>query len=392
MGYLDALDADERDIVRTVADFVDQQVKPVVRELEHTNTYPEALIESMKELGIYGLAVPEEYGGVDVSMQCYVLVTEELARGWMSLAGAMGGHTVVVTLLTRFGTDAQKAAWLPRLATGEVRATMALTEPGGGSDLQALRTTAREVDGEYRVNGSKTWITNARRAGLTALLCKTDPDAQPRSRGISVLLVEPGPGLEVSRDLPKLGYKGVESCELRFDDCRVPVDHLLGGVPGRGFAQMMKGLETGRLQVAARALGVGRAAFDDALAYAQERESFGQPIWKHQSIGNYLADMATGLEAARQLTLYAAREYDAGRRVDMEAGMAKLFASETAMTVALNAVRIHGGYGYSTEFDVERYFRDAPLMIVGEGTNEIQRNVIVGQLVKRATGLVGGSS
>jgi alkylation response protein AidB-like acyl-CoA dehydrogenase len=384
MGHLEALDSDERAIVNTVAEFVDKQVKPVVQELEHGNVYPEALIEQMKELGIYGLAVPEEYGGNPVSMQCYVLITEELARGWMSLAGAMGGHTVVVKLINQFGTEAQKETWLPRLALGEPRATMALTEPQGGSDLQAIRTSAREVDGQYVVNGSKTWITNARRAGLTALLCKTDPTAKPAAQGISVLLVEPGDGMTVSRDLPKLGYKGVESCEITFEDFRVPTENVLGGIPGKGFAQMMKGLETGRLQVASRALGVGRAAYEDALSYAQTRESFGKPIWKHQSVGNMLADMATSLEAARQLTLYAAREFDAGRRVDMEAGMAKLFASETAMKIALDAVRVHGGYGYSTEYDVERYFRDAPLMIVGEGTNEIQRNVIVSQLVSRA--------
>jgi alkylation response protein AidB-like acyl-CoA dehydrogenase len=245
-------------------------------------------------------------------------------------------------------------------------------------------TTVARRDGEhYLVNGTKTWITNSRRSQLIALLCKTDPAAQPRHAGISILLVEPGPGLTVSRDLPKLGYKGVESCELSFTDHRVPAAALLGGVAGSGFAQMMKGLETGRIQVASRALGVGQAAFDDALRYAQERESFGKPIWQHQSIGNYLADMATSLTAARQLVLYAAERYETGQRCDMEAGMAKLFASETAMQVALNAVRIHGGYGYSTEFDVERYFRDAPLMIVGEGTNEIQRNVIAAQLVKR---------
>ncbi|MFF2464027.1 acyl-CoA dehydrogenase family protein [Streptomyces mirabilis] len=383
MSTLDVLSEDERLVVAAVREFVDKDVKPVVRELEHANAYPEALIERMKKLGIFGLAVPEEYGGTPVSTSCYVLVTEELARGWMSLAGAMGGHTVVAKLLLRFGTEEQKRRWLPRLATGEVRATMALTEPGGGSDLQAMRTLARRTADGYVVNGSKTWITNSRRSGLIALLCKTDPDATPAHRGISVLLVEHGPGLTVSRDLPKLGYKGVESCELSFEDHHAPADAVLGGVEGQGFAQMMKGLETGRLQVAARALGVGRAALEDSLAYAQERESFGKPIWQHQSIGNYLADMATSLSAARHLTLYAAREADAGRRVDMEAGMAKLFASETAMQIALNAVRIHGGYGYSTEFDVERYFRDAPLMIVGEGTNEIQRNVIVRQLVER---------
>ncbi|HNP58912.1 MAG TPA: acyl-CoA dehydrogenase family protein [Gordonia sp. (in: high G+C Gram-positive bacteria)] len=379
------LSTEERHIVELVREWVDKEVRPVVRELEHANTYPEDLIEQMKEMGIYGLAIPEPYGETPVSMPCYVQVTAELARGWMSLAGAMGGHTVVAKLLLLFGTDEQKQRYLPKMATGEIRATMALTEPGGGSDLQNMRTSARRDGDHYVVNGSKTWISNARRSQLIALLCKTDPNASPRHAGISILLVEHGPGLVVSRDLPKLGYKGVESCELAFDDYRTPADSLLGGVEGKGFAQMMKGLETGRIQVASRALGVGQAALDDALAYAQQRESFGQPIWQHQAIGTYLAQMATKLTAARQLTLHAAQRYDAGERVDMEAGMAKLFASEAAMEIALDAVRIHGGYGYSTEYDVERYFRDAPLMIVGEGTNEIQRNVIAAQLVKRGT-------
>ena len=374
---------EEQMLVETVRVFVDKEVKPSVREVEHANTYPEAWIEQMKRIGIYGLAIPDEFGGSPVSMLCYVLVTQELARGWMSLAGAMGGHTVVAKLLSLFGTEDQKRQYLPPMATGEVRATMALTEPGGGSDLQNMSTTALPDGSDLLINGSKTWISNARRSGLIALLCKTDPAARPRHKGISVLLVEPGPGLTVSRDLPKLGYKGVESCELSFDDCRVPSTAVLGGTPGSGFAQMMKGLETGRIQVASRALGVATAALEDALAYAQQRESFGQPIWKHQAVGNYLADMATKLTAARQLTRYAAERYDSGERCDMEAGMAKLFASEVAMEIALNAVRIHGGYGYSTEYDVERYFRDAPLMIVGEGTNEIQRNVIAGQLVAR---------
>ncbi|MFP5071543.1 acyl-CoA dehydrogenase family protein [Pseudonocardia nantongensis] len=379
-----ALNAEEQAVVDTVRDFVDREVKPQVNELEHANTYPEKWIEQMKELGIYGLAIPEPWGEAPVSMPCYALVTAELARGWMSLAGAMGGHTVVAKLLVEFGTQEQRDRYLPRMATGELRATMALTEPGGGSDLQNLTTHAtRTDDGGFLVNGSKTWISNARRSGLIALLCKTDPAAEPKHKGISVLLVEHGPGLTVSRDLPKLGYKGVESCELSFDDMAVPADALLGGTPGKGFSQMMKGLETGRIQVASRALGVADAALADALRYAQERESFGKPIWQHQSIGNYLADMATKVTAARQLILYAADKYDAGERCDMEAGMAKLFTSEIAMDVALNAVRIHGGYGYSTEFDVERYFRDAPLMIVGEGTNEIQQGVIAAQLVKR---------
>ena len=380
---MSGLNSDERAIVDTVREFVDREVKPVVQHLEHANEYPAKIIEQMKELGIYGLAIPEPWGEAPVSMPCYALVTAELARGWMSLAGAMGGHTVVAKLILTFGTQEQKDTYLPRMATGELRATMALTEPGGGSDLQAMSTNAR-MDGDvYVINGAKTWISNARRSRLIALLCKTDPKAEPKHRGISVLLVEHGPGLTVSEDLPKLGYKGVEACELIFDDMRVPADAVLGGVPGNGFAQMMKGLETGRIQVACRALGVGQAALEDALRYSQDRESFGKPIWQHQSIGNYLADMATKLTAARQLILFAAEKFDAGERCDMEAGMAKLFTSEVAMEIALNAVRIHGGYGYSTEFDVERYFRDAPLMIVGEGTNEIQRNVIAAQLISR---------
>ncbi|WP_433445294.1 acyl-CoA dehydrogenase family protein [Nonomuraea sp. CA-141351] len=377
------LTSEEQAVVDTVRDFVDREVRPVARDLEHADEYPGKLIEQMKQLGIFGLAIPEPWGEAPVSMPCYALVTAELARGWMSLAGAMGGHTVVSKLILAFGTQEQKDHYLPKMATGEIRATMALTEPGGGSDLQAMTTTARRDGDEYVVDGAKTWITNARRSQLIALMCKTDPAARPRHKGVSILLVEHRQGLTVSRDLPKLGYKGVESCELAFDGYRAPHTALLGTEEGHGFAQMMKGLEVGRIQVAARALGVGRAAFDDALRYAQERESFGKPIWKHQAVGNYLADMATELTAARQLILHAAERYETGQRCDMEAGMAKLFASEAAMRAALNAVRIHGGYGYSTEFDVERYFRDAPLMIVGEGTNEIQRNVIAGQLVKR---------
>jgi alkylation response protein AidB-like acyl-CoA dehydrogenase len=380
---VDELNKEEREIVGLVREFVDREVRPVARELEHANTYPGQLIEQMKQLGIFGLAIPEPWGEARVSTSCYALVTEELARGWMSLAGAMGGHTVVAKLIGSYGTQEQKDGHLPRMATGQLRATMALTEPGGGSDLQAMRTTAARSGDSYVINGAKTWISNARTSGLIALLCKTDPAAEPPHAGISILLAEPGPGFTVSRDLPKLGYKGIESCELSFDDFRVPAAALLGEREGQGFAQMMRGLEIGRIQVASRAVGVGRAALEDALRYAQQRESFGKPIWQHQSVGNYLADMATKLTAARQLVLHAARRFDAGRRADMEAGMAKLFASEAAMQIALDAVRIHGGYGYSTEFDVERYFRDAPLMIVGEGTNEIQRNVIARQLVSR---------
>ncbi len=378
------LSEEEQAILDLVRDFVDREVRPVARDLEHADTYPEKLIEQMKQLGIFGLAIPEPYGDVAVSTVCYAKVTEELARGWMSLAGAMGGHTVVAKLLLAYGTQEQKERYLPPMATGQVRATMALTEPGGGSDLQALRTTALKDGDDYVVNGTKTWITNARRSELVALLCRTEPAAEPPHRGMSILLVEKGPGFEVSRDLPKLGYKGVESCELSFSDYRTPQTSLLGEVEGKGFGQFMKGLEVGRIQVAARATGVARAALEDSLRYAQERESFGKPIWQHQSVGNLLADMATKLTAAQQLVLLAARTYDAGQRSDLEAGMAKLFASEAAAQITLDAIRVHGGYGYSTEFDVERYFRDAPLMIVGEGTNEIQRNVIVAQLIKRA--------
>jgi alkylation response protein AidB-like acyl-CoA dehydrogenase len=374
---------DELAVVALAREFVDREVRPVVRNLEHENIYPELLIEKMKQLGVFGLSIPEPWGQSYVATPCYALVTEEIARGWMSLAGAVGGHTVVANLILSFGTAEQKDRYLPAMATGEVRAAMALTEPGGGSDLQGIRTAAR-FDGDcYVVNGSKTWITNARRSHVIALLCKTDPLADPAHGGISILLAEHGPGMVISRDLSKLGYKGVESCEIVFQDFRVPSSALLGDQEGNGFSQMMRGLEIGRIQVASRALGVGRAALDDALRYSQQRTAFGRPIWKHQSISNYLADMVTKLTAARQLVLHAARCYDSGKRSDMEAAMAKLFASEIAMQIALDSVRIHGGYGYSTEFDVERYFRDAPLMIVGEGTNEIQRLIIARELIKR---------
>lgn len=377
------LSDDEQMLVDTVRAFIDRDVKPTVNEVEHANEYPEAWIAAMKEMGIFGLAVPEEYDGLPVSMPAYIRVTEELARGWMSLSGAMGGHTVVAKLLTLYGTEEQKQKYLPPMATGELRATMALTEPNGGSDLQAITTTAKADGDDLVINGSKTWISNVRRSGLVAVLVKTDPAAEPRHTGMSIVLVEPGDGFSISRDLPKMGYKGVESCEISFDNYRTPAAQILGGEPGKGFAQFMKGLEVGRIQVAARSLGVAAAALEDSLQYAQERETFGKPIWKHQSIGNYLADMATKLTAARQLTLFAAEKYESGERCDMEAGMAKLFASEIAQEIALNAIRIHGGYGYSTEYNVERYYRDAPLMIVGEGTNEIQKNVIAAQLVAR---------
>jgi alkylation response protein AidB-like acyl-CoA dehydrogenase len=377
------LNEDEERMVALVSEFVDERVRPRVREFEEDDIYPADFIEEMKELGFFGLLAPAEYGGIEVSTACFARVTEELARGWMSLAGAIGGHSVITYLVKTFGTPGQRERYLPKMADGTIRATMALTEPEGGSDLQAMRTHADPERDGWSITGSKTWISNAAHSGLIGLLCVTDRDADPPHRGMSVLLVEPGDGLTISRKLPKLGYRGVEACELVFDGRWVPADAVLGGIPNRGWAQMMRGLEVGRVQVAARALGVGQAALDAAVRYAQQRESFGKPIWKHQSVGNMLADMATRMRAARLLTLDAAERLDAGERADMEAGMAKLFASETAMQVALDALRVHGGYGYSKEYDVERYFRDAPLMIVGEGTNEIQRNVIAAQLIAR---------
>jgi alkylation response protein AidB-like acyl-CoA dehydrogenase len=301
----------------------------------------------------------------------------------MSLAGAMGGHSVVARLIGTFGTGVQKDAWLPRLATGQARAAMALTEPAGGSDLQAIRTRAALSGSGYQLDGVKTWITNARTSDVIAVLCKTDANAAPPSRGISIVLAEPGPGFTISRDLPKLGYKGVESCEIVFDSYQCPAEALLGGEEGHGFSQMMSGLELGRIQVAARAVGVARAALEDSLRYAQQRETFGQPIWRHQAVGHRLADMATRVDAARLLTMRAAAALDSGGRSDLEAGMAKLFASEACLQVTADAIKVHGGYGYSAEFDVERYYRDAPLMVVGEGTNDIQRNLIIRQLMRR---------
>ncbi len=385
---MSVLSSDEAEIVAMVRDFVDEKVKPGVRELEESDTYPEAFIEEMKRLGFFGMLAPAEFGGVDVSMAAFARVTEELARGWMSLAGAIGGHSVITFLVKTFGTDEQRERFLPGMASGEIRATMALTEPGGGSDLQGMRTYAAQDGDEWIVTGSKTWISNAAHSGLIGLLCRSDRDASPAYRGFSVILVETGPasasgGLVIGGKIPKLGYRGVEACELSFDRLRVPSSAILGGVPNRGWGQMMKGLEVGRVQVAARAVGVGQAALEAAVAYAQQRETFGQAIWKHQSVGNLIADMATQMRAARLMTLDAAQRLDEGERADLEAGMAKLFASETAMKVALDAMRVHGGYGFSREFDVERYFRDAPLMILGEGTNEIQRNVIAAQVIAR---------
>lgn len=385
-GSLQLLTVDERDILALVDDFVDQVVRPRVREFEQDDIYPHDFIEQMKELGFFGLLVPVEYGGVGVGAACFALVTESLARGWMSLAGAIGGHSVMSYLLREFGTEEQKQKYLPAMADGSLRMTMALTEPSGGSDLQAMSTSAtfEATRDAYILRGEKTWISNARRSGRIAVLCKTDPAAKPAHRGMSVLLVGENEGLTVSGNLPKLGYRGVEACTVTFDNVEVAAADLVGGQPGAGWQQMMRSLEVGRIQVAARAVGVAQASLDAALAYSQERETFGKPIWQHQSIGNRLATMATKVRAARLLTLDAAQMVDSGRRADMEAGMAKLFASEVAVESSLDAMRIHGAYGYSKEYDVERLYRDAPLMVIGEGTNEIQQDVIARQLVERS--------
>jgi alkylation response protein AidB-like acyl-CoA dehydrogenase len=378
------LSEDDQQLVAMVSDFVDNRVRPSVRQFEEADAYPEPLVEEMKELGFFGMLIPEEYGGIALNTPAFAAVTMELARGWMSLAGATGGHSVISTMVHRFGTDEQRERLLPQMATGAVRAAMVLTEPDGGSDLQAMRTVAKPVEGGFTLTGAKTWISNAQHAGILATLCKTDPQAEPRHTGITVLLVEPGEGVHVGGKMPKLGYRGVESCEVTFDKAFVPDSTVLGGVPGLGWGHMMAGLEVGRIQVAARAVGVAQAALYEAVSYSQTRESFGKPIWKHQALGHLLATMATKVQAARLLVFDAAQKYDSGERSVLEAGMAKYFASEIAAEVTLDAIRVHGGAGYSREYDVERFYRDAPLMIVGEGTNEIQKNLIAAQVVARS--------
>lgn len=370
-----------RDVLRK---FVNENIKPVARELEQQGRYPTEIVKKMKQLGLFGITVPAEYGGLDLDTVSMSLVFEEISMGWMGIAGILGSHSLSCRMLTLHGTDEQKQRWLPELATGERRTGIGLTEPGAGTDLQGITTRAWRDGDEYVIRGTKTWITNARHANPLPVLVKTDPDAEPRHRGMSVLMVEAGtPGFEVLRDLGKLGYKGPESCEVVLDDVRVPVENLLGGTEGRGFVQVMSGLEVGRINVAARSVGITQAALDAALEYSQQREAFGRPIANFQAIQLKLADMATELEAARLLTRWAASRIDAGLRADVEAGMAKYFASETALRAALEAMRIHGGYGYSTELEIERLYRDAPLMAIGEGTNEIQRTVIARGLLKR---------
>ncbi len=378
------LTPEQEEIVATIRKFVDTEIIPVASDLDHADEYPHKIVEQMKELGLFGATIPSEYGGIGVDYLTYAMIVEELARGWMSIPGLINSHLIMAYIVKTFGTDAQKKKWLPAFATGEKRGGLALSEADAGSDVQAIRTTARREGDVYVINGSKMWITNARYGNTFALMTKTDVDADPPHRGMSMFIIEKGhPGFRVSRDIKKLGYRGLKTCELVFEDFEVPAENLVGGKEGAGFRFVMDALETGRINVAARGLGVARASFEHAISYAQNRKTFGVPIAQHQLIQEKLADMATKLEAARLLTYSAAKAKDQGQRVDLEAGMAKLFATELAMEASTEAMRIHGAYGYTEEFPIERYFRDAPLLLIGEGTNEIQKIVIARQLLKR---------
>jgi alkylation response protein AidB-like acyl-CoA dehydrogenase len=376
---------EDRLILDSVERFLARDVKPYVHHLEHDDIYPAEIVEGMKQLGLFGSTISPEYGGLGLSAGTYAKVCEAVARTWMSLAGIFNSHLIMAAAVQRFGTDAQKRQFLPRFATGELRGGLALTEPDCGTDLQAIRTTARrEGNQDYVVNGTKTWISNGIHGTIFALLVKTNPQATPRTRGMSLFLAEKGPGFTVGKKLEKLGYKGLDSAELMFNDYRIPADRLIGGEEGRGLNQALGGLELGRINVAARGVGVAQAALDEAVSYSQVRKTFGKPICEHQAIQLKLADMVTQVQAARLLVKYAADAYDEGRRCDMECGMAKLFASEAAVNVSLESMRIHGGYGYSKEFPVERLYRDAPLLVIGEGTSEIQRIIIARQLIQRS--------
>jgi alkylation response protein AidB-like acyl-CoA dehydrogenase len=374
----------ERLVLATVDKFLEAEVRPHVHALEHDDVYPTEIVEKMKEMGLFGCIIAPEYGGLGLSTSTYAKIIERMSAVWMSISGIVNSHLIMAMVVQRNGTDEQKAKFLPRFATGELRGGVGLTEPDCGTDLQAIRTVAKRAgNNAYVVNGRKTWITNGLHGNCLALLVKTDPNAKPRHQGMSVLIAEKGPGFTVSRKLDKLGYKGIDTCELAFDDYKVSADCLVGGVEGRGLQQILNGLELGRINVAARGVGVADAALKEAVAYSQVRKTFGKPICEHQAIQLKLGDMATRLEAARLLTYRAAEAYDRGERCDMEAGMAKLFATEAAMENSLEAMRIHGAYGYSTEFNIERLYRDAPLLIIGEGTNEMQRIIIAKQLIER---------
>ncbi len=373
----------EQLVLDSVDKFLESEVLPHAHRLEKADEYPQAIVDKMKELGLFGCTIDPEYGGLGLSTSTYAKIIERMSAVWMSVAGVVNSHLIMAAAVQRNGTEAQKRAFLPRFATGELRGGVGLTEPDAGTDLQAIRTVAVRDGDHYVVNGAKTWITNSGQGNCLALLVKTDPKAQPRHKGMSLLIAEKGPGFKVARKLEKLGYRGIDTCELVFQDYRVPADRLIGGVEGRGLQQVLSGLELGRINVAARGVGLARAALRDAIAYSQTRKTFGKPICEHQAIQLKLGEMATRVEASRLLVESAARAYDRGERCDMEAGMAKLFATESAMENALESMRIHGGYGYSREYNVERYFRDAPLLLIGEGTNEMQRIIIAKQLIER---------
>jgi alkylation response protein AidB-like acyl-CoA dehydrogenase len=380
---------DQRQIQKMVREFVEQEVYPIAEEMEARDEFPEKIVEQMKELGLFGLTVPEEHGGAGMDLMTYALVVAELSRGWMSLSGILNTHFMGVYLLQKHGTDEQKQRWLPRMATGEQRAALSMSEPGAGSDVQAIQCKAIRDGDDYRVTGTKMWVTNGLRAGLVVLLCKTDPSADPPYKGMSLLYVEKEPGAEkfegitVPPHIEKMGYHGVETTELIFEDHRVPAANLLGGEEGRGFQQVMDGIEVGRVNVSARAVGLATRAFEEAIAYSQTRETFGKPIAKHQMIQEKLAMMGTKLEAAKLMMLSAAKKKSAGERSDLEAGMAKLFCSEACHEIVTEALRVHGGYGYSAEYTIERLYRDAPFLLIGEGTSEIQKVVIARQLLER---------
>ena len=375
--------ADERQMLDAISRWLEREVRPQVRDLEREDIYPEAMVEQMKKLGLFGATIPQDYGGLGLPASTYAKIVTTISEVWMSLTGIFNSHLIMAAAVSRFGTEAQKRRFLPKFASGELRGGLALTEPDCGTDLQAIRTRAVRQGDAYVINGTKTWISNGIHGGCVALLVKTNPNAEPRHKGMSMFIAEKRDGFKVSRQLHKLGYKGIDSAELVFEDYRVPADCLIGGEEGRGFHHAVGGLELGRINVAARGVGVANAALKDAVAYSQVRKTFGKPICEHQAIQLKLGEMATRCEAARLLLENAARAYDSGERCDMEAGMAKYFASEAALENSTEALRIHGGYGYSTEFNVERYYRDAPLMCIGEGTNEMQRIIIARQLIER---------
>ena len=376
--------SDEHQMFRdTIRDFVNREIRPVAREWEHEGRYPTEIVEKMKDMGLFGITIPGKWGGLDADIVSMAILFEEIAKSWMGVAGVLGSHSLACKMIVDHGTEEQKKRWLPELATGQRRTCIALTEPDAGSDLQGIRTTATLDGDEYMIRGTKTWITNARFANPMPVLVKTDPGPRPGPSGMSVIMVEQGtPGLQVTKDLGKLGYKGPESCEVVFEDCRVPVANLLGGVEGKGLYQALSALEVGRVNIAARSVGIAQASLDASLSYTDERRAFGQEINKFQAVQLRLADMATEVQAARLMTWWAASKIDMGVRADKESGMAKLFASEVAIKASLDAMRLHGGYGYSTEFDIERFYRDAPLMAIGEGTNDILRTVIAKALVR----------